>query len=491
MNLFASGNAGRRGSSAAVACLMLIMIAASAATIPLFRASGSNTTSYMVQSGDSLFLIGQKVGVSWQSIAQANGIAPPYLIYVGEVLLIPASGGSSTTTNTACATTPSDPGFYYMVQQGDYLALIGSKFGVPWQTIALANNIQTPYLIYFGETLLIPAGASPSQTCSSSSSTKASTSLSSVTSTVESSIQYAVQNGDNLYSIGSRFNVPWQTIAQLNNILPPYVIYVGEVLMISITSTTTSSYSSSTTFTSMTTSSTTSSGGKKYVMLRFDDSLQDQWVNVLPILEKYGFKATFVTVAGSLTDNGISSNLTGPWENLSWQEIEWLYANGFQIVDHSMTHPDLTRQSLSGLNFQVVQSKLLFLEHGINYINEFDFALPYGSGWDNQTLLNYIYGAGFTHVYTAWDVPGILNYSVIQTTWVPIDAADNDLSLSQFITFAGTASGTSAVGFMFHHVDDHVSGTGYYVNVTSFANDMAYLNASGFTVIVPLQLPGY
>jgi lysozyme len=50
---------------------------------------GSYGSTYTVQSGDYLYLIGQQTGVSWQSIAQANGISSPYVIYVGQQLTIP------------------------------------------------------------------------------------------------------------------------------------------------------------------------------------------------------------------------------------------------------------------------------------------------------------------------------------------------------------------------------------------------------------------
>lgn len=45
--------------------------------------------TYVVQPGDSLSGIGAKLGVDWNVIAKANGIADPNLIYVGQVLQIP------------------------------------------------------------------------------------------------------------------------------------------------------------------------------------------------------------------------------------------------------------------------------------------------------------------------------------------------------------------------------------------------------------------
>jgi LysM repeat protein len=47
--------------------------------------------TYTVQAGDSLYTIGLKFGVSWQSIASANNISSPYTIYPGQVLVIPTS----------------------------------------------------------------------------------------------------------------------------------------------------------------------------------------------------------------------------------------------------------------------------------------------------------------------------------------------------------------------------------------------------------------
>jgi LysM repeat protein len=102
-------------------------------------ASGtSKSTTYTVQSGDTLWSIGQRYGVSWQLIASENGISSPYLINPGETLTIP---GASTA---------------YTVQAGNYLSEIGLQYGVSWQSIAAANGISAPYIIYPGETLMIP-----------------------------------------------------------------------------------------------------------------------------------------------------------------------------------------------------------------------------------------------------------------------------------------------------------------------------------------------
>ena len=114
----------------------------------LNQGSGSGGFTYTVQPGDSLYSIGQNYGVSWTSIAQANGIYSPYTIYVGQQLWIPSSSGGSSSSSSGSWT--------YTVQPGDSLYSIGQTYGVSWQTIAQDNGIYAPYTIYVGQQLTIP-----------------------------------------------------------------------------------------------------------------------------------------------------------------------------------------------------------------------------------------------------------------------------------------------------------------------------------------------
>jgi lysozyme len=106
--------------------------------------SPQTETTYVVKAGDNLFRIGLNYGISWVQIAEANGLVNPNQLTVGQTLKIPFS-----------APGPS-PQFTHQVKQGDTLYKISIQYGVTWNAIATANEIQSPYIIYVGQTLRIP-----------------------------------------------------------------------------------------------------------------------------------------------------------------------------------------------------------------------------------------------------------------------------------------------------------------------------------------------
>lgn len=114
------------------------------AAVPTPTPTPTDDTTYTVQIGDTLLKIGQSFGVDWRLIAEANGLINPNLILVGDVLKIP--------TNTP---GPS-PEFTHTVAPGETLFIISLNYGVVWSTIAEANNIPSPYVIYPSQVLIIP-----------------------------------------------------------------------------------------------------------------------------------------------------------------------------------------------------------------------------------------------------------------------------------------------------------------------------------------------
>ena len=73
---------------------------------------------------------------------------------------------------------------------------------------------------------------------------------------------------------------------------------------------------------------------QKVVILTFDDGYKSQYSNAKPILDKYGFKATFSIVC----------NYVGNGDNrMTWEEIRSLRQEGHDIASHTMNHDDLSK----------------------------------------------------------------------------------------------------------------------------------------------------
>lgn len=98
---------------------------------------------YVIQSGDSLWAISQRYGVSVDAIVDANEMLNPDRLVVGQAIVIPTGNR------------------YHTVQPGETLWGIANQYGTTFEAIARANQIQNPALIYSGKTLVIPAGTWP------------------------------------------------------------------------------------------------------------------------------------------------------------------------------------------------------------------------------------------------------------------------------------------------------------------------------------------
>lgn len=196
----------------------------------------SSNGYYTVQSGDTLSGIALKFSTTSSKLAQLNSISNPNLIYVGQRLLVNQSSNSnssssgqssSTTTNTEASSAS------YTVKSGDTLSGIASQYNTTVNQIVSLNQLSNPNLIYVGQVLKLKNSQTTNP--SSSSSSTAATTVGT----------YTVKAGDTLSAIASRYSTSSSTLASLNSLSNPNLIYVGQVLKVSSNASTSSSTSSS------------------------------------------------------------------------------------------------------------------------------------------------------------------------------------------------------------------------------------------------------
>jgi LysM repeat protein len=114
------------------------------------KAPGEEQT-YIVQQGDTLYRIGLRYGVTWQTLMVRNNMQDPSELSAGQELTIPSGDAEGASLTWDGVTT-------YTVQHGDILYDIGPLFGVSWREVAALNGLTDPDQIYVGQVLKIPRG---------------------------------------------------------------------------------------------------------------------------------------------------------------------------------------------------------------------------------------------------------------------------------------------------------------------------------------------
>lgn len=106
----------------------------------------------------------------------------------------------------------------YTVVSGDTLAGIADEFGVDYNKIAEANELEEPYSLDIGQQLRIPGvKKTPEQQ---------------VEADKNAETTYTVKPDDTLAQIGISLGIDFKTIAELNGITSPYNLEIGQVLKI-------------------------------------------------------------------------------------------------------------------------------------------------------------------------------------------------------------------------------------------------------------------
>ena len=149
--------------------------------------------TYIVKSGDTLYSIARKFGISVNELKDKNNLSSNTLS-IGQILNIPTSEPIVPEIKDT-----------YTVKSGDTLYSIARKFNITVDELKQANNLITNTLS-INQELVIPTENNTTKT-------------------------YTVQKGDTLYSIARKFNVSVNNLKNINN-LSSTLLSIGQTLLI-------------------------------------------------------------------------------------------------------------------------------------------------------------------------------------------------------------------------------------------------------------------
>lgn len=111
------------------------------------------------------------------------------------------------------------------------------------------------------------------------------------------------------------------------------------------------------------------------IILTFDDGYRDNFENAFPLLERYGFQATFFLITNFIDERRPAY--------MTWEQVKKLIKAGHEIGAHSRDHPNLQGKDIDYLVWQILGSKEA-IQNGAGITPRF-FSYPSGK-YDENTI---------------------------------------------------------------------------------------------------------
>ncbi len=195
---------------------------------------------HTVLPGETLYSIARRYGHNVSQLASWNSLQPPYVLSVGQNIIVDNSNSSSMSVRSMSyqmvpisETAPVSAG-YHRVARGETLYSIAKRYGYSVSRVAQWNSLRSPYTLSVGQRLRVsPSKSSSAQNYYSTSSVSYS----------GSSDYHVVAPGETLYRIAKRYGVTVDQLMRWNNIYSPQSLRVGQRLQLFSSGGTVSNYS--------------------------------------------------------------------------------------------------------------------------------------------------------------------------------------------------------------------------------------------------------
>lgn len=205
------------------------------------------------------------------------------------------------------------------------------------------------------------------------------------------------------------------------------------------------------------------SADQKVVCIVFDDGWKNQ-LDALPILESYGFKATFAIVTG----------YTSYPDYMRWKDIRTLSSAGMDIASHTDTHLDLGKTSIQTLYAELSKSQAILRSRGYSANI---FVYPYGESADNQTVQEAV--AQF-YLVARGTAEGKCNLADCDRYNLQSYDVFHDVTIADFSACLEGTGGANVTVLYYHKIADGQEDTA--VSSATFGAQMQYIHDSGYKV---------
>lgn len=205
-----------------------------------------NEEVHTVQSGEYLYLIGQRYGITVQQLKDWNNLSSNY-IYSGDQLLISKPLNQETPSEEDSVGVPkpnpkpnTDNNAYYTVRPGDYLWKIANQYGITVQELKDWNKLSSNF-IYSGDKLIVSATDKVTEdpkprpeipVKSEEDNQHNNQDNNESENSVQKTKYYTVVSGDYLWKIANNNGISVQQLKTWNN-LSSNLIFSGDKLAIS------------------------------------------------------------------------------------------------------------------------------------------------------------------------------------------------------------------------------------------------------------------
>jgi len=141
----------------------------------------------------------------------------------------------------------------------------------------------------------------------------------------------------------------------------------------------------------------------KNILLTFDDGYYEHVTNVLPVLEKFNFRALFFIPVFYI--GHYFNSPAGEIKVMDTKDIKFLKQQGHFIGSHSLSHRVLSELSKDQLIYELVESRRILkriLNSEVRY-----FSYPFGK--TNKSIEKFVKIAGYTLAFSGFEFKNWIN----------------------------------------------------------------------------------